>query len=163
MKIDGVAHIQITAGRYDLARDFYGKLLPFLGLDLIRDNASGATWLGGHTGVLLSPPAPEYEGERFVQRRIGLHHVCFAARSRRDVDAAHTFVQALGAQIIRAPREDTFAPGYYSILFEDPDGVRLEINHLPKRGLLDPKPARSKPKPSSLRGAQTICPGPFST
>jgi len=101
-------------------------------------------WMGGQTGVLLSPPAPEYEGERFVQRRIGLHHVCFAARSRRDVNAAHLFVQTLGVPIIRAPREDNFAPGYYSILFEDPDGVRLEINHLPRRGLLDPKPTRAK-------------------
>jgi catechol 2,3-dioxygenase-like lactoylglutathione lyase family enzyme len=144
MEINGIAHIQITAGRFDLARAFYGKLMPFLGLELIRDSDTGAYWLGGKTGVLVSPPAPEYEGERFVQRRIGLHHICFRARSRHDVDAAHAFVQTLGVPIIRAPREDNFAPGYYSILFEDPDGVRLEINYLPGRGLLDPKPAQSK-------------------
>jgi catechol 2,3-dioxygenase-like lactoylglutathione lyase family enzyme len=144
MKIDGLAHIQITAGRYEISRSFYGKLLPFLGLELMRDNASGAMWLGGRTGVVLSPPAPEYEGERFLQQRIGLHHVCFAARSRRDVNAAHAFVQSLGAPIIRAPWKDSVAPGYYSILFEDPDGVRLEVNHQPKRSWLDPKPTRSR-------------------
>jgi catechol 2,3-dioxygenase-like lactoylglutathione lyase family enzyme len=144
MKIDGIAHIQITAGRYDLAHAFYGKLLPFLGLDLIRDNASSAMWVGGNTGVILSPPAPEHAGQRFVQQRIGLHHICFNARSRRDVDAAYAFVQTLDVPIIRAPREDNFAPGYYSILFEDPDGVRLEINHVPRRGLLDPKPAKAR-------------------
>ena len=32
MEINGIAHIQITTGRYDVAREFYGKLLPFLGL-----------------------------------------------------------------------------------------------------------------------------------
>jgi len=146
MKIDGIAHIQITAGRYAPARAFYGELLPFLGLELIRDNDSGAMWLGGRTGVILSPPAPEYDGERFVQRRIGLHHICFNARSRKDINAARAFVQTLDVPIIRAPREDNFAPGYYSILFEDPDGVRIEINHVPKRGLLDPKPAKAKIK-----------------
>jgi hypothetical protein len=29
-------------------------------------------------------------------------------------------------------------PGYYSVLFEDPDGTRLEINHVPGKGLLAP-------------------------
>jgi catechol 2,3-dioxygenase-like lactoylglutathione lyase family enzyme len=87
--------------------------------------------------VLISPPDPEYEGERFVQRRVGLHHVCFRARSREDVDEAYAFVEGLGAPIIRAPQEDGWAPGYYSILFEDPDGVRLEINHVPGKGVFD--------------------------
>jgi catechol 2,3-dioxygenase-like lactoylglutathione lyase family enzyme len=35
-------------------------------------------------------------------------------------------------------REDSFAPGYYSVLFEDPDGTRLELNHVPGKGLLAP-------------------------
>jgi hypothetical protein len=38
--------------------------------------------------------------------------------------------------IIRAPREDQWAPGYYSTLFEDPDGIRLELDHVPGWGLL---------------------------
>jgi catechol 2,3-dioxygenase-like lactoylglutathione lyase family enzyme len=29
-------------------------------------------------------------------------------------------------------------PGYYSVLFEDPDGMRLEISHVPGKGLLAP-------------------------
>jgi hypothetical protein len=28
--------------------------------------------------------------------------------------------------------------GYYSVLFEDPDGIRLEVNHVPGKGLLAP-------------------------
>ncbi|MCB1694474.1 MAG: hypothetical protein KDI19_17000, partial [Pseudomonadales bacterium] len=31
---------------------------------------------------------------------------------------------------------DRFAPGYYSILFEDPDGIRVEFNYVPGRGHL---------------------------
>jgi catechol 2,3-dioxygenase-like lactoylglutathione lyase family enzyme len=135
MEINGIAHIQITAGRFDVARDFYRQLLPFLGLKQVMDDASGYYCVGGRTGVLISPPAPEHEGERFQQRRVGLHHVCFRARSKEDIDEAHHFVQGLGVPILRAPQEDGWAPGYYSILFEDPDGVRLEINFVPGKGV----------------------------
>ncbi|MET0705274.1 MAG: VOC family protein [Tardiphaga sp.] len=55
---------------------------------------------------------------------------------RADVDELHGFLTTLGAKIIRAPHEDQWAPGYYSILFEDPDGIRLELNHVPGKGLL---------------------------
>jgi predicted trehalose synthase len=72
-----------------------------------------------------------------LARLVGLHHVCFRARSREDIDEAHRFVQALDVPIIRAPQEDGWAPGYYSLLFEDPDGVRLEINHVPGKGVFD--------------------------
>jgi catechol 2,3-dioxygenase-like lactoylglutathione lyase family enzyme len=65
-----------------------------------------------------------------------LHHLCFRARERADIDELHAFLGALDTKIIRAPREDQWAPGYYSILFEDPDGVRLELNHVPGKGLL---------------------------
>ena len=41
------------------------------------------------------------------------------------------------AHIVHGPQDDAFAPGYYSVLFEDPDGVRLEINHVPGRGVFD--------------------------
>ena len=27
-----------------------------------------------------------------------------------------------------------WAPGYYSVLFEDPDGIRVEVNHIPGKG-----------------------------
>ena len=77
------------------------------------------------------------DGGRFDQQRTGLHHICFRARERADIDAAHVFLQDLGATIVHGPRDDNFAPGYYSVLFEDPDGIRLELNHVPGRGVFD--------------------------
>ena len=46
------------------------------------------------------------------------------------------------AKVVHAPQVDAFAPGYYSVLFEDPDGIRLEVNHVPGRGLFDTKEQR---------------------
>ncbi len=72
----------------------------------------------------------------FSQGRPGLHHLCFRAKSAADVDAIHEVACALGAKIIRAPREDSWAPGYYSVLFEDLDGIRIEANFVPGKGHL---------------------------
>ncbi len=38
--------------------------------------------------------------------------------------------------MVHAPEEGPWAPGYYSVLFEDPDGLRLEANFVPGTGLL---------------------------
>ena len=42
----------------------------------------------------------------------------------------------LGATIIRGPEERDWAAGYYYVLFEDPDGIRFEVNFIPGAGLL---------------------------
>ena len=139
MEINGIAHIQLTVTDFARARDFYGKLLPFLGLVPVIDLDGFYYCVGGRTGVAISPPADEYANERFAQRRVGLHHVCFRARERSHVDEAHEFVvKELAATVVHPPEDGPWAPGYYSMLFEDPDGIRLEINHVPGKGLLAP-------------------------
>ena len=87
---------------------------------------------------LLEPTAPDSPIARFLERRgEGLHHVCFRARSREDVDALHALLLEMGAHVVHPPEEAGFAPGYYSVLFEDPEGIRLEMNFVPGRGHLD--------------------------
>jgi catechol 2,3-dioxygenase-like lactoylglutathione lyase family enzyme len=135
MEINGVAHIFITACDFPKTQAFYRQLLPFLGLASVMDNDHTYYAVGGRTGFGVHAPEPG-NAECFDQARSGLHHICFRARSREDVEEAHAFLERIGATIVHGPQEDRYAPGYYSILFEDPDGVRLEINHVPGRGLL---------------------------
>ncbi|MGA0603711.1 VOC family protein [Caulobacter sp. KR2-114] len=138
MEINGVAHIFITAGDFEASRAFYRQLLPFLGLKPVLDAGNTYYCVGGRTGFAVRAPTPEHEGERFVQNRVGLHHVCFRVREREEVDEAHAFLVSIGATVVHPPKDDDWAPGYYSVLFEDPDGVRLEINYVPGQGLLAP-------------------------
>jgi hypothetical protein len=58
------------------------------------------------------------------------------AGSREDVDSVYEFLKEIGADIVRAPEEGPWAPGYYSLSFRDPEGIRLELNHVPGPGLL---------------------------
>jgi hypothetical protein len=48
----------------------------------------------------------------------------------------HAVVAKLGATIVQPPEDASWAPGYYSVLFEDPDGIRIEVNHVPGKGVL---------------------------
>ncbi|HWY25497.1 MAG TPA: VOC family protein [Nevskia sp.] len=136
MEINGIAHVMLTAADFQRSRVFYQQLLPFLGMRPVIDTAGWYYCVGGRTAFGIRECAPEHRGERFVQQRVGLHHVCFRARERSDVDALHGKLLELGALVVHPPQEDRFAPGYYSVLFEDPDGVRLEMNHVPGKGLL---------------------------
>ena len=136
MEVNGIAHVFLTASNFQRSREFYRKLLPFLGMKPMIDSDQVYYCVGGRTAVAIRAPAPEYAGAAFEQNRIGLHHLCFRARERADIDELHDFLRSIGTTIVRAPREDGWAPGYYSLLFEDPDGIRLELNHVPGKGLL---------------------------
>jgi catechol 2,3-dioxygenase-like lactoylglutathione lyase family enzyme len=139
VEINGIAHVIVTTGDFARARAFYSRLLPFLGMQPVADFDGFYYCVGGRTAFGLRPAATERAGERFDQGRVGLHHVCFRARSREDVDTAHALASEIGARIVHPPEEGTWAPGYYSVLFEDPDGIRLEVNFVPGRGLLEEK------------------------
>jgi catechol 2,3-dioxygenase-like lactoylglutathione lyase family enzyme len=136
MEINGIAHVQLTLSDWERGLAFYRELLPFLGLTPVMEFDGFYYCVGGRTGVAISQADEPHRAERFVQRRVGLHHVCFRARERADVDQVHEFLVRVGAKIVHPPEEAPFAPGYYSVLFEDPDGIRLEVNHVPGKGLL---------------------------
>ena len=87
--------------------------------------------------ALLRSAPPERRDTPFDQWRIGLHHFCPRLRSREDIDTLHAAMRDFGAKIVRAPEDGPWAPGYYSVLFEDPDGIRIEANFVPGAGNLD--------------------------
>jgi len=135
--INGIAHIQLTVSEMQRSVPFYRALLHSLEMVTLIDRPDYFYCVGGRTGLAIAPAAAELRGQAFDQRRLGLHHLCFRARSRADVEAIHQTALGLGAKIVRPPREDDWAPGYYSVLFEDPDGIRIEANFVPGKGHLE--------------------------
>jgi len=138
MEINGVAHTFITAGDFEASVAFYRQLLPFMGLQEVADSADTYYCVGGRTGFGIRRQDPAHAGVAYAQFRVGsLHHQCWRVRDRADIDEAYGFLVSIGAKIVHAPQDEPWAPGYYSVLFEDPDGIRLELNHVPGRGLFD--------------------------
>ncbi|PWT76524.1 MAG: bleomycin resistance protein [Proteobacteria bacterium] len=138
MEINGIAHIQITVNDLQRAMPFYEKLLGFMGMQAVVKAPNFLYMIGGRTGIAITRASAENRHIAFDQRRIGLHHICFRARARDDVDELYRFLLAHDAKIVHPPEDGSWAPGYYSLLFEDPEGIRLEINYVPAQGWLTP-------------------------
>ena len=137
MKLNGIAHIYITVQDFDVCLPFYEQLLQYFDMQCLVRSDSLYYCVGSRTGIAIRAASEEHAGTPFDQYRAGLHHVCLRAYAREDVDAIHEFVRSIGAKIVHSPREEDWAPGYYSVLFEDPCGTRLEVNHVPGKGNLD--------------------------
>ena len=136
VNINGLAHVILTVTQYTKSRSFYTRLLPAFGMTLVHDGPDFCYHVGGRTAIGIRKCDPEFQDEQFQQYRVGLHHLCFRARSREDVDTTAKLAAGLGAKLVRGPEVREWAPGYYYVLFEDPDGIRLEVNFVPGTGLL---------------------------
>ena len=136
IEVNGIAHIQMTVNDIDASMPFWEKLCHFLEMKTLVKNETTLYCIGSRTGILIREAPEDKKHVPFDQDTAGLHHFCFRTRSREDVDAIHAFVEEeLDANIIHGPEDGGhFAPGYYSILFEDPDGIRVEFNHVPGKG-----------------------------
>ena len=136
VEMNGIAHIQLSVRDPDRCLPFWEKLCHFLEMKTLIKGEGVGYWIGSRTGILVRGAPPEKCDPPFDQDRPGLHHLCFRARRREDVDAVHAFLVAeTEAHVVHPPEEGAhFAPGYYSVLFEDPDGIRVEVNHVPGKG-----------------------------
>ena len=152
IEANGIAHIQLTVNDSNRCLPFWEKLCRFLDMKTLIKGEGVIYCIGSRTGILVRVAPEPNRTLAFDQNRSGLHHFCFRARSREDVDALHRFLaDELEAKIIHAPEEaPQFAPGYYSLLFEDPDGIRVEFNHVPGKGHLgkDGRLGKDGPGPS---------------
>ena len=137
VEVNGIAHIQMTVNDIEQCLPFWEKLCHFLEMKTLIKNATTLYCIGSRTGILIRAAPEEKKRLPFDQDTSGLHHFCFRARSREDVDAIHDFIQAEipKTKVVHSPElGEHFAPGYYSVLFEDPDGIRVEVNHVPGKG-----------------------------
>ena len=140
--VNGIAHIQMTVNDIGRCMPFWEKLLNFLEMQTLVKNDTTLYCIGSRTGILIREAPEEKKGVAFDQDTSGLHHFCFRARSNEDVDTIYDFIREEFPEIkfIHGPEDGSrFAPGYYSILFEDPDGIRIEFNHVPGKGHLGDK------------------------
>ena len=136
ISVNGIAHIQLTLNDPERGLPFWEKLCHFLGMSTLIKSENVLYCIGSRTGLLVRGAPEDKRHIPFDQDTSGLHHLCFRARSEDDVDAVHRFaVDELHAEVVHPPELGSrFAPGYYSVLLEDPDGIRVEVNFVPGKG-----------------------------
>jgi catechol 2,3-dioxygenase-like lactoylglutathione lyase family enzyme len=133
MRPTGVHHVDLVVSSIERSLPFYRDLLGPLGYHRISEveGERGETiWYFGGTEVevgIRQARTPNGH-DRY---RVGLHHLAFEAYARAVVDERHEWLLSVGAEIESEPQEYGYLPGYYAVFFYDPDGLKLEIVHVP--------------------------------
>jgi catechol 2,3-dioxygenase-like lactoylglutathione lyase family enzyme len=129
----GVHHVDLVVSSIERSLPFYRDLLAPLGWHRVGEveGERGETiWYlsGPGTSVGLREAQAEGGHDRY---RVGLHHLAFEASSRAVVDERADWLRERGAELESGPEEYGYIPGYYAVFFYDPDGLKLEIVHIP--------------------------------
>ena len=135
MRSTGFHHVDLVVSSILRSLPFYRELLEPLGWHRVGEveGERGETiWYisGPGSSLGLREAQADTDGP-FDRYRIGVHHVAFEAPSRFEVDERADWLLALGVAIESGPEEYSYMPGYYAVFFYDPDGIKLEIVHVP--------------------------------
>ena len=135
MRSSGVHHVDLVVSSIERSLPFYRELLGPLGWPNVAEveGERGETihylWgLESTIGLRQAQTAGKYD-----RYRLGLHHLALEVESRDVVDERHRWLVDRGAEIESEPREYGYLPGYYAVFFYDPDGIKLELVHVPER------------------------------
>jgi len=129
----GVHHVDLVVSSIERSLPFYRELLAPLGYrritEVVGERGETIWYLGGPSAAIgLREAQSPGDHDRY---RVGLHHLAFDAWSRALVDERAEWLVAEGAEIESGPEEYAYQPGYYAVFFRDPDGLKLEIVHVP--------------------------------
>ena len=135
MRSTGFHHVDLVVSSILRSLPFYRELLEPLGWHRVGEveGERGETiWYisGPGSSLGLREAQADTDGP-FDRYRIGVHHVAFEAPSRFEVDERADWLRARGVPIESGPEEYSYIPGYYAVFFYDPDGLKLEIVHVP--------------------------------
>jgi glyoxylase I family protein len=130
----GVHHVDLVVSSIERSLPFYSELLGPLGYHTVSEveGERGETiWYLGGPGTAIGLREAQTEGDVHDRYRVGLHHLAFEAGSRSEVNERAAWLRAQDVELESEPQEYTYIPGYYAVFFFDPDGLKLEIVHVP--------------------------------
>ncbi len=135
MRSTGFHHVDLVVSSILRSLPFYRELLEPLGWHRVGEveGERGETiwYISGPGSSLGLRQAQTPSEEPFDRYRVGVHHVAFEASARHDVDERADWLRGRGVSIESGPEEYSYIPGYYAVFFFDPDGIKLEIVHVP--------------------------------
>jgi catechol 2,3-dioxygenase-like lactoylglutathione lyase family enzyme len=134
VRSSGVHHVDLVVSSIERSLPFYSDLLGPLGYHRVSEveGERGETiWYIAGPGTAVGLREAQSETGPYDRYSLGLHHLAFEAPSRADVDERAEWLRAQGAEFESEPQEYAYIPGYYAVFFYDPDGLKLEIVHVP--------------------------------
>jgi glyoxylase I family protein len=137
VRSSGVHHVDLVVSSIARSLPFYRDLLGPLGwhgVSEVEGERGETIWyLAGPGSSLGLRETQTPSAEPYDRYRVGLHHLALEAQSRAAVNERADWLRSQDAEIESGPEEYWYSPGYYAVFFYDPDGMKLEIVHVPGR------------------------------
>ena len=127
--MSGLSHVELYVSNLDRSVEFWGWLFPRLGFHPYQEWESGKSWRLDSTYVVLVQAEPSYRDQSFHRKRPGINHLAFWAESTQQVESLTKDLRARGVRILYGDRgpDEVGAPSSYSVFFEDPDRIKVEV------------------------------------
>lgn len=130
-----IHHIALTASNIPVSTAFYDAVLKPLGYTKHLSREDLSVWHGATTGVpevLLYASRPVGRESTHETYAPGIHHIAFQVDERAIVDQVFAAIKQMDVTVLDEPKEyPNYSDGYYALYFLDPDGVKIEIAHIP--------------------------------
>ena len=134
MRSGGVHHVDLVVSSIERSLPFYRELLGPLGwhgMSEVEGERGETIWYLNGRETSIGLRQAQSENGPYDRYAVGLHHLAFEAASRAAVDERADWLRSTGAELESEPQEYGYMPGYYAVFFYDPDGMKLEILHVP--------------------------------
>jgi catechol 2,3-dioxygenase-like lactoylglutathione lyase family enzyme len=137
--VHGIHHLDLVVSDLERSLAFYRGLLAPLGYvregEIAGERGERVVYLGhisAITAIGLREAQSDGHGAPYDRYAVGAHHVAFGAPSRDVVEERAAWLRDRGTEIESGPQEHDYISGYYAVFFFDPDGIKLEIVHVPE-------------------------------
>jgi glyoxylase I family protein len=132
-----IDHLMLNVNRFEDAKRFYAWLMPKVGYANQMEypqafGKRGVGFFGDAGSVWVQEAEQPYRAYSFHRHRVGLCEIAFGADSRAQVDELAREIESHGGKVTDPPRQYDYMPGYYAVFFIDPDGLKLELVHVPR-------------------------------
>lgn len=132
MTLGSMNHLGLTVSNLAHSEQFYDQILKFMGYQQVEKNDQFIMWWLKEAGAIVISAANSDSPNKVHDRYSpGLHHFAFNASSREGVDNFYKLLLEIKATILDPPAQYDYSPGYYAVFFADPDGLKLELVHMP--------------------------------
>lgn len=127
-----LSHIEINVSDYARSIRFYDMVLFPIGWERLMCSSSCTAYSDGFLKLILSPVEAKHKSAGFHRKRIGLNHIALYAGSKGEVDEYYLQVMKPNGILPLYQDGPDGDEAYYSVLFEDPDRMKIEFVYAPK-------------------------------
>jgi catechol 2,3-dioxygenase-like lactoylglutathione lyase family enzyme len=124
-----ISHIELNVSDLDVSLRFYLSALSPIGFNKAEGSGDYVRISNGRdTVITLCPVQTAYRNRGYHRRAIGLGHFAIAVDSVEAVDEMEAHLDRLAVPLLGDGKVELgYRRGYYTLAFEDPDRIMIEI------------------------------------